>query len=239
MRIIALALGSLFTLSFVISGGCKSKKERHEEMMIQTPLALDPTENIELSRWWTTGHELLLLETDGAYTILQGPGRTSAELERGRWSQQNYATLWLEPYSAQTSDRTRVHIAKRGSGLVLLVPRYEDFTPISSPPVTMEDRVVGRWLGSIGELRLMANHRYELVPADRPGAAAAPAPGALPPVIQRGTWSVAGDELSLQQDKSSALPMNMKIVVDDQHVVLNALGGPGAPGIGGVLTQVK
>jgi hypothetical protein len=234
MRIIALALGSLITLSLVISGGCTSKKERHAEMMVQTPLALDPTDDIVISRWWSNGHELLLLETDGAYTILEGPGRTSAELERGRWSQQNYATLWLEPYSAQTSDRTRVQIARRGNGLALLVPRYADFMPVSSPPVTMEDRVVGRWLGSIGELRLMANHRYELVPADRPGAAAAP--GALPPVIQRGTWNVAGDELLLLQEKSTAPPMNLKIVVDDKHVVLNA---PGAPGSGGVLTQVK
>ena len=229
MRIIVAIMCGLCVL-ILCAPGCDSKKQRREESMIQTPLVLDPTEPIELSRWWSNGQELLLLDVDGAYSILQGPGRTSAELQRGRWSQQNYATLWLEPYSAQSTDRVRVTITKRGNGsLALLVPRFADFTPIASPPVTLEDRVIGKWLGSMGELRVMANRRYELVPAARPDDA----DRGLPPLIQRGTWSIAGNDLSLQPDTRGAAAMNLAIVVDQNHIALNA------PGNGGLFTRAK
>jgi hypothetical protein len=221
MRIIVLALCSLSCALFCGgSWGCESKEKQREEMMIQTPLALDPTDPPELSAWWANGRELLLLDDDASYTIYQGPGRYSAELERGRWSRENYATVWLEPYRGVTSQRVRVHITRADGKLALMVPRYQTFKPVDAPPMTLEDRLIGRWQGPLGELRVGSNRRYELVPTSKPAGT-----DAASVVGHRGSWGVSENDLVLQPDAAGAKAISLKIVADDNHVLLNSSDG--------------
>ena len=81
----------------VLLAGCASTSKTDLEKA-DTPLPLDPTDDIELAEWWTNGYHLLHLGGDGFYRLYAENNRYLEPLERGKWWQQSYATVWLETY---------------------------------------------------------------------------------------------------------------------------------------------
>jgi hypothetical protein len=191
--------GSCLVLLALILAGCGSSSDNGQpQPVISTPLELDPTEHYELSRWWFNGRELLRLDQNAGYALFDNGNRYRTPLERGRWDQQNYATLWLEPYSRQSPQRRRVGIEK----------------------IDGEDRLIGRWTGPMGTLELANNSRYSL--------AAAVAPSGASTVVRtssRGHWTIEGETLVLHADTPGVDPERWPMRVDDKQVVIRGRNG--------------
>src|SRR5687767_11356489 len=131
---------AVLVANFVVCIGCESRHMRDPEPMVSTPLEFDPTEQFELSRWWSNGKQLLRLESNASYALYPDQNRYRLPLERGRWSQQSYAVLWLEPYTQRELVRQRVGITKIDKKFALVVPKYKPMFAIKSPPEVTEDR---------------------------------------------------------------------------------------------------
>jgi len=146
--------------------GCKSSSEEAEAALgqLDTPLPHDPTDKFEIGPWWSDGKHLLNLRADGGYTIYSNNNRYSRALDRGRWGQQNYATMWLMPYGGNEPQRIRVAITRIDGRIALLPPRYGTMFAVAAPPTTMEDRLIGEWSGPMGGLMLNADSTYAFSP---------------------------------------------------------------------------
>jgi hypothetical protein len=217
MRII----GVIVCAVFLALAGCDSKKKRHSEMMLQTPLELDPTEHHDFDGWWSNGREMLHLDVDAAYQFFATTNQYSQPIQRGRWSQQNYATLWLEPYSELTSSRVRVTVMKTDGQISISLPQRAPFSRINAPPPVLEDRLVGRWTGPVGNLNLTSTMRYTLAPEEK--LVNGEPSGVI--VGHRGTWALANQDLVLQPDAGAVQAMRWTVIVDGQDVWIDTPGG--------------
>jgi hypothetical protein len=212
MRPVLLALA----LALAIVPGCSSSKKQ-AALASQSLLPLDPTEPQELAEWWSDGKRLLFMDPSGTYRLFEGTDRYQEPVERGRWWQQSYASLWLEPYERMGQRSRRVVIRKNGDTLALDVPAVGSLAPLSGPPEVIEDRLIGQWTGASGELRLGQDLRYRLSPR------AAGAPAAL--ASQHGAWSVAEGELLLQPDSAGLSPTLIHIRQQDETIILESPSG--------------
>ncbi len=200
--------------------GCASSNPEPVALASADPLPFDPTEEHALSEWWTDGRQLLRLAPDGVYRLYDGLDRYHKPVERGRWSRHSYAALWLEPYTRQVEPRRRVSIAKIDGQLRLELDRNSlPLWSLSGPPESIEDRLLGRWSGTAGRLRLDPSLRYELrLPPEGPAATAEV-------VGYTGSWRVAEDILWLRPDSPLASEMRLDILSGAGEIVLTARGG--------------
>ena len=204
---------------------CKSEQEKAREVEHLTPgpLAFDPTEKYELARWWSNGKELLRLDDDAAYAVYPDMNRYSRPIERGRWNQQSYAVLWLEPYTRLRPEPQRVGITKIDGKLALQLPKREPMFAIEKPPTVVEDRLIGTWEGGgLGQLELRNDMRYTLSPMDGDS----PRQG-IPATRggQGGRWSVSNHELILSPDAPDTQPTRLPLQVTDKELTIQAPGG--------------
>lgn len=222
-------LRSRFALAFavvaMISGGCKSSIEKQfeaEQVVISPPLEHDPTERLQLAEWWSSGTRLLRLGESAAYALFEGNNRYAQPIERGRWSQQSYALLWLEPYNTRKVEPRRVSITKIGGRLALVLPGSEGpMFALKQPPAVLEDRVVGAWEGPLGALHLMDNLRYALSPTNDKPVAGSPQIYAM----RKGSWRLADKQLVLVSDIPGVEPLRLPLTVTDKDVTINSPGG--------------
>lgn len=222
MRIVhAMALVAL-----VAGGGCKSATQKQfdaEAAMVPTPLELDPVDHIELAQWWASETHLLRLDENAAYSLHEGLNRFSRPIERGRWAQQSYAMLWLEPYNTIRVDPRRVSITKIEGEVALILPKIKPmFALPDGPPQVLEDRLIGQWSGAIGTLQLQENLRYTLTPT--PNVAVA---DEVPNIyaIRKGTWRIVDDRIVLEPDITGIDPVRLPLTIDDNQVTISAPGG--------------
>src|SRR5688572_11452184 len=201
---------TILILTVLAGVGCDSWHKRDPaEGLVSTPLELDPTEPYILSRWWSNGTQLLRLNDDASYALYRDQNRYRAPLQRGRWSQQSYAVLWLEPYTQRDPERHRVSIAKMDGKLSVIVPGHKPMHAIKNPPEVTEDRLFGTWEGPGGQLRLRSDMRYSFAPSNPPH-------GSPSPIIrsgQNGSWAVVEDRLILQPGLSGAEPMRLDMTI--------------------------
>jgi len=204
--------------------GCKSDepRERQADRPIAAPLELDPTEHVALAHWWSNGKQLLHLDDSAFYSLHEGLNRYNAPIERGRWAQQSYAALWLEPYTTAQAQRMRVTITKIDGKLALVLPKAEPMFALERPPATLEDRLIGKWNGAIGTLRLNDDMRYTLA-----SAAGATASKSTPAVrgSHVGYWSIINQQLVLQPDGPGDEPLRLPLTVEKDRVMIDAPGG--------------
>ncbi len=210
----------LLALALALAGapGCSSSKKQ-AALASPSLLPLDPTEPQELAEWWSDGKRLLFLDANGTYRLFEGNDRYQEPAERGRWWQQSYASLWLEPYERLGKRSTRVSIRKDGDALALVVPAVGTLSPLAGPPAVIEDRLIGQWTGAPGELRLGQDLRYRLSPRAAAGAAAALGG-------QQGAWTVEDDTLLLQPDSAGLAPTLIRIRQQDESIILESPSGP-------------
>ncbi len=211
---------ALVTLIVVMMlSGCASGDRRAREAKAAVPLAFDPTEKYQTPQWWTNGQELLYLDSDGGSELYPGTNRYSRPTETGRWWQQSYAALWLEPYAQYASPRTRCSIRKIDQDYVLVVRSLEPMLGIGVPPAVVEDRLIGSWSGPIGVLKLDGDLRYVLSP--RAGTSSAPAAVAS----QDGRWLVEAKTIVLRPDSPSIEPRYLSIAEEEGALVLETEDG--------------
>lgn len=178
-----------FVIMFGV-GGCNDESVLPEPV-VQTPLALDPTDQVELSEWYTNGRELLHLYADGRYALHGSMNRYETAIERGRWSKGSYAVIWLEPYTTQ-HERIRVSLNKVDTMIVLNVPKHGVMKPQDAPPTVLEDRVIGVWQGDPGTLRLSQDLKFEFT---QKTSGAGAVNNRYP---TQGSWRVIGQDVELQ-----------------------------------------
>lgn len=201
--------------------GCEEQQREHQlvSQVDSTPLSLDPTEHIELARWWSNGHEMLRLNDDASYSLYADQNRWHQPRERGRWSQENYFRAWLEPYNGRAAERVRIGIAKVDGKIVLTPPGLRPMLAIDRPPAVVEDRLAGAWSGGIGTLTLGDDGRYALAPAaDKPASPIAKAG-------QSGAWTVAAGELVLRPDAPGNDPIRFPITADEKRLAITTPDG--------------
>jgi hypothetical protein len=228
--IVKLISSALILTSF---SACEKQQREHTQVVAvgATPLELDPLDHVELSRWWSNGKQLLQLDDDGSYKLYEGQNRYATPVERGRWSQQSYAVLWLEPYNTRRAERNRVGITKVDGRLAVVLPKGQSMLAIAAPPAVIEDRLIGRWSSApgasqkFGVLRLGSDGRYALTPAA--GVANQP----IARAGQSGAWKVRGDEIILQSDAAASDGdlVRFPFVISDQRVTINTPSGPLVP----------
>lgn len=148
----------------VALGGCSSSRDRVPAPVIHTPLEVDPLERHEFTGWWSNDSELLLLNPDASYVLWTSLNRYHAAEERGRWSQQSYAVLRLEPFTRYRTDPHRVRVVRIDGGIGIELPRREPMKMIEQPPLMPEDELFGTWVGEAGTLRLRDTMRYSFSP---------------------------------------------------------------------------
>ena len=223
--------------------GCKSSSEEAEAARLgqmDTPLPHDPTDTFEIGPWWSDGKHLLNLRADGGYTIHGDNSRYGRALDRGRWGQQNYGTMWLMPYGGNEPQRIRVPITRIDGRIALLPPRYGTMFALASPPRVREDDLLGRWSGSMGELSLNADSTYQFSPA----SGVTTADGTIL-AGHNGRWSLDGDSVTLSPTTPSVSPLRIKVHVPapapatDGSAPATAPTEPSLEGMGGELVRAK
>jgi len=218
----------------VIFGGCKSSTEEQfeaEQTIIGPPMEHDPTDRVELARWWSNDSHLLRLDENAAYVLYQGTNRYTPPIERGRWAKQSYALLWLEPYNTMKVDPRRVTITKVDGKLALVLPDSKPMFALKGPPPVIEDQLIGAWQGPMGSLELLNDLRYTLLSSIEPST-----PGTT---VCKGSWHVVDNALVLQPDKPDQKPMRLPLVLDDKQVTIAVdTSAPGDAAVdGGVMTK--
>lgn len=216
---ITLPLVTAAILGAMICGGCKSAAEKQREaeaLRTSTPLPHDPTDEVELSRWWSNGRQLLELRPDSSYALREGLNRYASPTQRGRWSQQGYAVLWLEPYTVKHQEPVRVSITRMGGQLALRLPRMTPMRPLAQPPAVDEDRFAGRWTSDTAALRLGANMRYALTPV------AGSEPDGPVTAGHNGVWRIDGEAVMLHPDSPVVKPLRLEITGDGDAMTLTA-----------------
>lgn len=212
----------LVPISLTLITSCQSEQEKREAELaaIPTPLAHDPTDEIELARWWTNGTHLLRLDDNAYYALYRGNNRYAIPLERGRWGKASYAVLMLEPYNTLNAERIRVAISRIDGELTLTIPKLQPMKTIDRPPTVTEDRLLGAWEGDIGVLRLNSDGTYSLTPN-------ASAPDQ--PVIvagHEGTWSVIGGDVTLTPRTPGMKAIRMPFTITGDAASLTGPEGP-------------
>jgi hypothetical protein len=201
---------------------CETTEDRLAmDEVVHTPLELDPTDQVALGRWWTSGARLLRLDEEGAYVLYPSLNRYRGPVERGRWLRRSYADLGFEPYDALRADSYRVTVAKDHGVITLQVPGAGAMAPIDAPPRAPEDSVIGAWISSSATLDLRGDLHYELVAT--PSTAHAPARV----VGHGGRWSMDGDRVRLEPDSPLVAPMSLGIERDGDVATLLVAGEPG------------
>lgn len=210
----------LVEMAALLAAGCAPTGPGQEAIEEPKPLPFDPTEQYTLARWWTDGRGLLDLAPDGAFTRYDSMDRYHEPIERGRWWQQSYAALWLEPYAELQSPRRRVSIIKIDGQIRLECGATVPLWSLPGAPEAIEDRLLGSWSGEPGRLRLLGNMRYDLRvrPQDGPPAAAAIAG-------HSGTWRVVGEVLTLRPDSPAAAPMELEVWQGAGEIILASSAG--------------
>jgi hypothetical protein len=189
---------------------CESSQNDEPAMMLRTPLPLDPTEQHEITGWWSNGSELLELRRDGGFRFYDTRNRYQPPAERGSWMKKSYAVAWLEVYNDLAPLRVRVAISKIGEELALTIPDFAPMLRLDGPPGAPEDRVIGAWTGESGTLTLDENMRYAFRLSKTPGA----------PITlagHNGRWVIINESIALQPD-SPAQPdvmLDLETVEDD------------------------
>jgi hypothetical protein len=195
---------------------CESTEDLMPPPVIHTPLALDPLEEYELGQWWTNGGQMLRLDDIGFYALYDEMNRYHKPIQRGKWWQQSYAVLWLEPYEALPTEWVRVQISKIDDRLALTIPKREPMFALERPPAVMEDRLLGQWASEKSTLFISGNLRYTLTPAR------AAIEGAVIIAGHRGTWRLADDRLLLTPDPPNMGPFEFR--VEEEHDALRLHG---------------
>jgi len=201
---------------------CQSEEQKREAALAElpTPLAHDPTDEFELSRWWTNGTHLLRLDANAYYTLYRGTNRYAIPLERGRWGQTSYAVLMLEPYDTLNAERIRVAISRIDGELALTIPKLEPMKAIDRPPTVIEDRLLGAWEGDIGVLRLNSDGTYSLTPN------ASAADQLVIIAGHDGTWSVIGSDVTLTPRTPGMKVIHMPFTINGDAASITSPEGP-------------
>ena len=194
--------------------GCESTEDLMPPLVVHTPLALDPMEDYELGQWWTNGREMLRLDETGFYALYGEMNRYRPPGQRGKWWQQSYAVLWLEPYEALRTEWIRVQISKIDDRLALTIPKHEPMFVLERPPMVMEDNLLGQWTSEKGTLFISGTLRYTLTPARVEIDERAMIAG------HRGTWRLADDRLLLTPDPPNMGPFEFQLEGEDDELRL-------------------
>lgn len=203
----------LVLLTCLLLGACTAVKQEPEEITIDTPLEVDPTEPVALARWWSNGRQMLQLYVVGSYELYDGINRHDQPVERGRWSQPSYAWLRFEPYVTPSVEPVRVQIIRVDGEPALVLPDLEPMRAIDGPPPAPEDRLIGTWSSSVATLSIADDHRYLLVPADVTG-------GDVVSVGRHaGSWKLVEDRLQLRPDSPRIDPRELIVHEDAKGVV--------------------
>jgi hypothetical protein len=159
---------------------------------------LDPEAPRPIEGWWTNGKELLEVAPDGAYRLFDTQNRYRKPIEVGRWSRQNHAVFWLEPYTMRKEARTRVPLSLVDDVTVITVRRWAPMRMIAEPPLVEEDLFIGLWAGTGGSLELEPSMRYRFV---APRVADARQPVVIS--SHRGAWRIKDGRVELLPDSPS------------------------------------
>jgi hypothetical protein len=234
---------ALFTTAIMLLPACKSEEQRQEEARwhMNTPLPHDPMDQDVLGPWWSNGEQLLHLQDNHFYALYDGNNRYAKPRERGRWDQEGYAVLWLEPYSRIERGRTRVSVTKIDGRLALVIPKLRPMHALEDgPPPAREDALIGSWQGPMGALSLNADMTYTF----RPAAGAAVEGRAL--AGHNGRWSLQDGEITLTPATTALKPVTLKVrdVPPPAAAAPSDTTQPAMPdavleGLGGELVKVK
>jgi hypothetical protein len=217
MTVLALLFATVFASGLL--AGCASTSKTQHKAATDTPLPLDPTDDLELSEWWSNGYHLLHLGDDGFYRLYTDNNRYHQSVERGKWWQQSYATVWLETYDQLPVRPTRAVLRRQREAVVMSVRDYAVLVPLARPPVVIEDELFGRWMGGAGTLELDTDLRYSFMPRE----ARSSGPATL--ASQEGRWSVEEDLIILHPNSSGMRPTLVRINLDDQMLSLDLAEG--------------
>jgi hypothetical protein len=221
---------------------CKSEQQKQEEAMwyMDTPLPHDPMDKDVLSQWWSNGKQLLRLQENHYYALYENNSRYGRQRERGRWDQDGYALLWLDPYNTIEPSSARVSITKIDGTLAVIIPGLEPMFALKGPPPSSEDQLIGAWHGSPGVLQLNPNMTYSLAPASGATVAGRPLAG------HSGKWKLTAGEITLTPSTPSVPITSLTVREEPVPPIEPAAGAtqPEAPdavleGFGGQFVKVK
>jgi hypothetical protein len=195
----------LVVVAAIVLPGCTSGERAFYDVPA-TPLAIDPTEAIELPEWWLSESQLLHLEESGVYRLYNGLSRYAEPRERGRWSKQSYAVLRLEPYAARPVQARRVSLTRLGGQLAVDLGKGDPLREADAPPRVMEDELIGDWRSELALLTLDSGGRFThrlIVPVSVPIGPALASLG--------GAWRWTGRVVVLAPDSPAIRPIELAV----------------------------
>jgi hypothetical protein len=220
---------AIFTVVSMI--GCASGDETDPRPVVRnTPLALDPSNPVELGRWWSNGTLLLEMNDDARYRMYPSLNRYQSPREFGRWDRLTYASVQLQPY-AHEGPNPQAYRAKLEpdaqappdkGGVALALPGLAAFRPLDRVPSVVEDRLIGTWTSPQGVLELDAGMQYRFTATEQGASIMSKHVG------HRGTWRVQRSDLLLQPAASNLGPFVVRIENPDSADTI-ALVNDGSP----------
>lgn len=193
--------------------GCESTNASQQPApgSVNNPLPFDPTERITLGEWWFNGERLLHLRPDNVYALYPGENRYHAPEERGQWSHDSYAALFLNPYELRHGGRERVLVDRRDNEIILERRGMPIFRAIKSPPTVVEDFLIGTWNAGESTLELLSSGRYRM---RRVATGAGPAHIAG----HEGAWRLNNEQLTLQPNATGLPVVRFNLVREEVPV---------------------
>jgi hypothetical protein len=191
------------------TGGCEAPPaEAQPQIVTHAMLEHDPMHEVNAAGWWSDGVQLLHLDPDHGYRRFGSLNPYRTPVERGWWTQDGYAVLWLEPYDTREPERIRVSIRRAGAVLSIVRPKARPMFPIDAPPPMLEDRLFGTWVSDTGVLHLGRDLAYTFSP-ETPGA-----------VGHRGSWLTSDQAVLLMPDSGGDGPYRLEVAVASDDVRL-------------------
>ena len=192
--------------------------------VVVTTLQMDPEEPQKIVGWWYGENGLVEVTNDGRYRRWKDLDRFNRPTEVGRWHRENHAVFWLESYALPRNPRQRAALWLEDETLMADLDRRETYRFGKNPPACPADGLIGRWVGTGGDLELREDLTYRWTApksnqtADLGG--------------QRGRWRFGlDDRLHLEPLVTNQSPALVSIRRNDQRdiVVIQSIAGPMSP----------
>ncbi len=159
---LTVALACFVALGCLTAPGCESAEPASSETPTYVgPLPFDPTEEYELSEWWTNGQVMMRLRPTNQYMIYASMNRYEPPIQIGRWDQDSYAVIWLHPYTTRSPEPIRMRVRKIDDRIAVQLPGEAPMFGAAGPPRVAEDVVIGEWSDGVNRAKFFATLRYQ------------------------------------------------------------------------------
>lgn len=148
--------------------GCSKKwsnTDSSAQSLSRDTIELHPADPISIFGWWDNGTYLLEVDADFAWRMRKGRSASARVIERGRWTRENHAVFYLEPY-IRGAENERVALSLVEGQPRATIKDMPPFRHLAGAPQSIRESLAGTWTGGKRTLHITPDMTYSLVHTD-------------------------------------------------------------------------